>query len=97
MIKLIGRRLLIKRFSEKQKLQDELNAKGTGLIIKVDDDKERKAVEAGEIVDVGSEMTKWQPTIGQKIYFNAWAGDEITHENKTYLIVHEDDILAVYN
>lgn len=97
MIKLLGRRLLVKRLTEKQKLQEDLEKKGIGLIIKVDDEKDRKAVESGEIVDVGSDMIKWQPTIGQSIYFNAWAGDEITHDNKTYLIVHEDDILAIYN
>ena len=97
MIKLLGRRLLIKRLTEKQKLQDDLDKKGIGLIIKVDDEKDRKAVESGEIVDCGSEMIKWEKAIGQQVYFNAWAGDEITHDGKAYLIVHEDDILAVYN
>ena len=33
--------------------------------------------------------------VGKKIFFNKWAADEVTHEEKKYLLILEEDILAI--
>ena len=53
------------------------------------------AVGGGKIVD-----GKAQPmslSIGQFVICNQFSGTEVAHEGKTYLIISQDDILAVIN
>ena len=33
--------------------------------------------------------------VGDRVLFTSYAGNEITHEGKEYLIMTEDDVLAV--
>ena len=48
----------------------------------------------GKILDSG-ERAKFQVKVGDRILFTSYAGSEVTVEGKDYLVMTEDDILAV--
>ncbi|MBC8489735.1 MAG: hypothetical protein H8D45_27265 [Bacteroidetes bacterium] len=92
-IQILGPRVLIKRFSKEEELYEK--AQEAGLIIEKKDG-DRQVVEKGEIVKVGQELDSWADMKNQKVIFNSWAGDEVEYNGQKYLVVHKDDILAVY-
>lgn len=49
--------------------------------------------DCGVIVAVSEEVES--TFVGKKIFFNKWAADEVTHEEKKYLLILEEDILAI--
>jgi chaperonin GroES len=48
----------------------------------------------GKALDSG-ERAKFQVKVGDRILFTSYAGSEVTVEGKDYLVMTEDDILAV--
>lgn len=87
MIKPVGRRVLVKRLEEEEK-------KKGGIIIP-DTAKEKPQqgiVEA--VADVGKDDDPLPVKKGDRIVFGKYGGTEIEFDNKEYLILEEDDILA---
>lgn len=48
----------------------------------------------GKVLDSG-EHAKFQVKVGDRVLFTSYAGSEVTVEGKDYLVMTEDDILAV--
>ena len=78
----------------------EAEDKTAGGIILPDTAKEKP--KQGKILAVGEGKTlengkraAFQVKIGDKVLFTSYAGSEVTVEGKEYLIMTEDDILAV--
>jgi chaperonin GroES len=78
----------------------EAEDKTAGGIILPDTAKEKPkqgkvlAVGEGKPLDDGG-RAKFQVKVGDRVLFTSYAGSEITLDNKEYLIMTEDDILAV--
>ena len=92
MLKPLGNRVII------QKSEQEQTTK-SGIVL-TDSAKEKSnegkiiAVGAGRLLDDG---TRVAPEVkeGDSVVFQQYAGTEIKHGEETYLILNEDDILAV--
>lgn len=91
-IKPIQDRVLVKRFEEE-------TTTASGLIIP-DNSKEKPL--QGEIIAVGSgyrkstgDMAELEVKVGDKVFFGKYAGTELKHEGNDYIVMKEDDILAV--
>ena len=74
--------------------------KTTGGIILPDTAKEKP--KQGKILALGEgkplengKRAPFQVKEGDRVLFSSYAGNEITHDGKEYLIMTEDDILAV--
>jgi len=78
----------------------EADDKTAGGIILPDTAKEKPkqgkilAVGEGKLLDTGK-RSQFQVKIGDRVLFTSYAGNEINHEGKEFLIMSEDDILAV--
>ena len=78
----------------------EADDKTTGGIILPDTAKEKPkqgkilALGDGKLLDDGKRAT-FQVKVGNKVLFTTYGGTEVTHEGKEYLIMSEDDLLAV--
>jgi chaperonin GroES len=78
----------------------EAEDKTSGGIILPDAAKEKPkqgkilAIGEGKPLDSGKRAS-FQVKIGDRVLFSSYAGNEITHEGKEYLIMTEDDVLAV--
>jgi chaperonin GroES len=74
--------------------------KTTGGIILPDTAKEKPkqgkvlAVGEGKVLDNGSRAA-FQVKVNDRVLFTSYAGSEVTVDGKEYLIMTEDDILAV--
>ena len=83
--------------------QDEPEVKtASGIIISLDERKERKAVEYGTVLQVGPRAFVdygRDPSIlstGDRISFNRYAGKEVVDVDKeTYLVLNDSDILCI--
>jgi len=92
MLKPLGDRVIIETIEE-----EETTASG---IVLPDSAKEKPqqgrviSVGAGRLLDNGS---KTAPAVneGDRVIFAKYAGAEFKHEGKDYLILREDDILAI--
>lgn len=78
----------------------EADDKTTGGIILPDTAKEKP--KQGKILSLGEGKAledggraKFQVKVGDRVLFTSYSGTEVTHEGKEYLIMTEDDILAV--
>jgi chaperonin GroES len=85
-------RVLVKRLEEKE-------VKRGGIIIP---DTAKEKPQEGEVIAVGpGKMTdngKRQPmevTPGDRVLFGRWTGSEVKLDDEEYLIMREDDILAI--
>jgi len=60
--------------------------------------KQGKVLEVGEgkVLDTGKRAA-FQVKKGDKVLFTSYAGSEITVDGKEYLIMTEDDVLAIEN
>ncbi len=74
--------------------------KTSGGIILPDTAKEKP--QQGEVVAVGSgklknngERTPMELKVGDKVLYGKYAGTEITYEGEDYLIMNENDIMAI--
>ncbi|MDP6686210.1 MAG: co-chaperone GroES [Candidatus Omnitrophota bacterium] len=88
----LGDRVLVKR------LEAEEKTKGGILLPETAKEKPQK----GEVVAVGKgkvlESGKVEPLevkSGDKILFGKYGGNEISHDDQEYLILREEDILAI--
>ncbi len=78
----------------------EAEDKSAGGIILPDNAKEKpkqgKVLSMGEgkLLENGSRAT-FQVKVGDRVLFTSYSGNEITVNNKEFLIMTEDDILAV--
>ena len=91
-IRPLGDRVLVKR------LEAEEKTKGGIVLPETAKEKPQK----GEVVAVGNgkvlENGKVEPLEvkkGDKVLFGKYAGNEITYKEEEYLILREDDILAI--
>lgn len=78
----------------------EADEKTTGGIILPDTAKEKPkqgkilALGDGKLLDNGKRAS-FQVKVGNRVLFTTYGGTEVTHEGKEYLIMSEDDLLAV--
>lgn len=92
MLKPLGERIIIEPIAKEEKT--------TSGIVLPDTAKEKPqegrvvAVGTGRLTDKG-ERVALEVSEGNSVVFSKYAGTEIKYEGKDYLIVREDDILAV--
>lgn len=92
MLKPLGDRVIIELVE-----QEETTASG---IVLPDSAKEKPqeghvvAVGNGKVTDKG-ERVALDVAAGDRVIFSKYAGTEIKHEDKEYLILRQDDILAI--
>ena len=88
----IGEKILVKRFDALEKT--------TGGIVLPDAAKEKPkegkiiALGDGKLLDSG-ERAKFQVKKGDRVVFTSYAGTEIDIDGEEYLLMSEDDILAI--
>ncbi|MGR3317083.1 MAG: co-chaperone GroES [Candidatus Anammoxibacter sp.] len=91
-IKPLGEKILIKRV--------EADSKTSGGIVLPDSAKEKpkegKVIVLGEgkLLEDGS-RAKFQVKKGDKVLFTSYAGNEITVSDEEYILMSEEDILAI--
>ena len=78
----------------------EADDRTAGGIILPDTAKEKP--KQGKIISVGDgkllddgKRAAFQVKVGDKVLFSSYSGNEVTVDNKEYLIMTEDDVLAV--
>ncbi len=92
MLKPLGDRVIIELVEEEQKT-------ASGIVLP-DSAKEKPqqgrvvSVGTGRVADNGSKITP-EVEVGNIVIFAKFAGTELKHEGNEYLILREDDILAV--
>jgi chaperonin GroES len=88
----LGDRILVKLLEEKEK--------SAGGIILPDAAKEKPqegkvmAVGKGRLLEDGS-LWPLEVKVGDTVMFAKYSGTEVTHEEKEFLILRQDDVLAV--
>ncbi len=88
----LGEKILVKRFDAEEKT--------AGGIVLPDAAKEKPkegkiiALGDGKLLDSG-ERAKFQVKKGDKVVFTSYAGTEIDIDGEEYLLMSEDDILAI--
>ncbi|MEE9200777.1 MAG: co-chaperone GroES [Candidatus Brocadiales bacterium] len=92
-VKPIGENILVKRVEPEEKT--------AGGIVLPDSAKEKP--QEGKVVEVGDgkllkngQRVKSSLKKGNRVIFTSYAGTEITVDNDEYLIMSEDDVLAIY-
>ncbi len=91
-IKPLGDRILVKPL--------EAEGKTKGGIVLPDTAKEKpqegkvEAVGSGRVSEDGK-VTPLEVKTGDKIIYGKYSGTEITYDNNEYLIIREDDVLAI--
>ncbi len=91
-LKPLGDRVVVKSAAAEEKT--------SGGIILPDTAKEKP--QQGEVVAVGAgklknngERAPMELTVGDKVLYGKYAGTEITYEGEEYLIMNENDIMAI--
>ena len=91
-IRPINEKVLVKR------LEAETKTKG-GIVLP---DTAKEKPKEGKVVEVGTgkllksgERGKFQVKKGDRVIFSPYAGTEIKQDGEEYLLINEDDILAV--
>ena len=80
----------------------EAEDKTAGGIILPDNAKEKPkqgkilSLGEGKVLDTGK-RAPFQVKVGDKVLFTSYAGNEVTVDGKEYLVMSEDDILAIVN
>ncbi|PJE58544.1 MAG: co-chaperone GroES [Candidatus Portnoybacteria bacterium CG10_big_fil_rev_8_21_14_0_10_36_7] len=87
-IKPIGDRVLVEPVTAEEVTK-------SGIVLPDTINQEKKA--EGKILFIGSgeKVSKLGLSIGQKIIFGQYAGDEVKMDNKEFKIINHEDILAV--
>ncbi|MDI6732774.1 MAG: co-chaperone GroES [Planctomycetota bacterium] len=91
-LKPIGEKIIVERI--------EPEGKTKGGIVLPDTAKEKPkegkviAVGVGKLLENGSRVSP-AVKIGDKVIFTSFAGSEVKLDNKEYLIMSEDDVLAI--
>lgn len=95
-IKLITHHVLIK-------LDDPEIKTESGIILAVDEKRERKAVEYGIVLQIGPTAYKdlgletIPLVIGDRVCILRYSGKSVKDDDKEYLIVNDEDILCIIN
>ena len=80
--------------------EEEVTASGIVLPDTVEKDKKTEgeivAVGPGKVLENGSRGAM-DVSVGQKVLFKSWGGDEVTVDGTDYKILSQDDILAILN
>lgn len=90
-VKPLADQVLIKPLEEEQ-------TTSSGIVIP---DTAKQKPQQGEIVAVGSGLlvdgkrVALEVKVGEKVYYKKWGGNEIKIEGDEYLLVKEEDILAI--
>lgn len=94
MIKPLGDRVIIELVEKEEKT-------ASGIVLP---DSAQEKPQEGKVVAVGSgrvndkgEKVALEVSEGERIIFSKFAGTEVKYEGTEYLILREDDILAVVN
>lgn len=87
-IKPIGDRVLVEPVTAEEVTK-------SGILLPDTIDKEKKAEGKILFIGGGEKVLKLGLTIGQKIIFGQYAGDDVKIDNKEYKIINHEDILAV--
>lgn len=80
----------------------EAEDKTAGGIILPDNAKEKPkqgkilSLGEGKMLDNG-QRAPFQVKVGDKVLFSSYAGNEVTVDGKEYLVMTEDDLLAIVN
>lgn len=91
-LKPIGDKIIVERIEPENKTK--------GGIVLPDNAKEKPkegkiiAIGQGKLLDNGSRAAP-SVKVGEKVIFTSFAGSEVKIDNKEYLIMNEEDILAV--
>jgi len=91
-LKPIGDKIIVERIEPENKTK--------GGIVLPDNAKEKPkegkiiAIGEGKLMDNGSRVAP-SVKVGEKVIFTSFAGSEVKIDNKEYLIMNEEDILAV--
>ena len=82
----LGKRFLIKKIKDEQKV---------GTILMLDSTTEKQ--EHAEVVALGQDFSDAYKDVmvGMRVIYNKHAGQKITSEGEEYLMIREEDILAV--
>jgi chaperonin GroES len=91
-IKPLGERILVKRLEEKEQIKG-------GIIIP---DSAKEKPQEAEVVSLGTgktlengEKSKFEVVVGDTVLISKYGGTDIKLDGQEYLILREDDILAV--
>jgi chaperonin GroES len=91
-IKPLGDQVLVKR-AEPAEVSD-----GGILLPETATDKPQEglviAIGSGRVLDDGSRST-FQVSVGDRVIFTSYAGNEISHKGEEYLLMKESDVLAI--
>lgn len=92
-IRPLGNHVLVKPIKEKE-------VTASGIVLPDTVDKEKKM--EGEVIAVGpgkllknGTRAAMEVSVGQKVLFKKWGGDEVEIDDAEYKIISADDILAV--
>ncbi|MBP6943031.1 MAG: co-chaperone GroES [Candidatus Buchananbacteria bacterium] len=87
-IRPLGDRVLVRPIAEEEVTK-------SGIVLPDTVDKEKKA--EGEIVSIGSgeKIAKLNLSVGQKVLFGKYSGEEISVEAVEYKILNHEEVLAV--
>jgi chaperonin GroES len=92
-IKPLGNRLLVKQVEEKEQVKG-------GIIIP--DAAKEKSQEATVIAlgtgkrDEKGERLGFDVSVGDKVLISKYGGTEVKHDNQTFMLIRQDDLLAVF-
>lgn len=91
---------LFDRIVVKALKEEEVTASGIVLPDTVEKEKKTEgevvAVGPGRILDNG-QRAAMEVSVGQKVLFKSWGGDDVTVDGEDYKILSQDDILAILN
>ncbi len=87
-IRPLGDRVLVKPLKEEEVTK-------SGIVLPDTVDKEKKA--EGEIVALGNgeKLTKLNLSVGMKVLFKKWGGEEVKVNNEDHKILDHEDVVAV--
>ena len=89
---------LADRVVVKQLKEEEVTASGIVLPDTVDKEKKTEgeimAIGPGKLLDNGS-RAPMDVSVGQKVLFKSWGGDDVKVGDEEYKILSQDDILAI--
>jgi chaperonin GroES len=87
-IRPIGDRVLVKPIKEEEITK-------SGIVLPDTIDKEKKA--EGEIIAIGNgeKVTKLGLSVGQKVLYGKYSGEEVKVETQEYKVLSHEDVLAV--
>lgn len=93
-------RLLIKPDNVEEADETLKRARSAGILLELDK-REKAAVETGVVVAVGPTVFKHYEgspedvPVGSKVYFAKYSGKEVKENGETFLLVNDDDIVAI--